>query len=149
MSSDDHSWLGPYRIEKPIGAGGMGAVYRARDTRLNRDVAIKICGDKFGPRFEREAPDPESLSTDVAIKVFQDAIDESLCLIVVDGFDSFQDSHRCGVLEPGLNQSPRVLGKAAAAISDSGKKECVTDSFVCGKALSHHVDIGAHCLAQV
>jgi eukaryotic-like serine/threonine-protein kinase len=47
--------LGPYRIEKLIGAGGMGRVYRARDTRLNRTVAIKISKQGFGERFEREA----------------------------------------------------------------------------------------------
>src|SRR6516225_6405292 len=47
--------LGPYRIEKLIGAGGMGRVYRARDTRLNRTVAIKISKEGFDERFELEA----------------------------------------------------------------------------------------------
>ena len=47
--------LGPYVIEAPIGSGGMGDVYRARDTRLDRAVAIKIVGGAFGDRFEREA----------------------------------------------------------------------------------------------
>jgi serine/threonine protein kinase len=47
--------LGPYEILAPIGAGGMGEVYRARDTRLNRDVAIKISKDQFSERFDREA----------------------------------------------------------------------------------------------
>jgi len=47
--------LGPYRIEGLLGAGGMGEVYRAHDTRLNRDVAIKISARQFSGRFEREA----------------------------------------------------------------------------------------------
>ena len=53
--------LGPYEIGAPLGTGGMGEVYRARDTRLDRTVAIKIlpremCADPVRKqRFEREA----------------------------------------------------------------------------------------------
>ncbi len=53
--------LGPYEIVSPLGAGGMGEVYRARDTKLNRDVAIKVLPEAFAAdpqrmaRFEREA----------------------------------------------------------------------------------------------
>src|SRR5678809_497408 len=47
--------LGPYQILAPIGAGGMGEVYRARDPRLNRDVAIQVSTVQFSERFEREA----------------------------------------------------------------------------------------------
>src|SRR5262245_33720297 len=53
--------LGPYEILGAIGVGGMGELYRARDTRLNRDVAIKILPDAFASdadrlsRFQREA----------------------------------------------------------------------------------------------
>jgi Tol biopolymer transport system component/predicted Ser/Thr protein kinase len=47
--------LGPYEILSLLGAGGMGEVYRARDTRLGRDVAIKISADQFTERFEKEA----------------------------------------------------------------------------------------------
>src|ERR1700680_473266 len=47
--------LGPYQIVAPIGAGGMGEVYRAKDPRLNRDVAIKVSALQFSERFEREA----------------------------------------------------------------------------------------------
>ncbi|MEP6769146.1 MAG: protein kinase, partial [Acidobacteriota bacterium] len=53
--------LGPYEIVSPLGAGGMGEVYRARDARLGRDVAIKVMPDALAhdperlARFEREA----------------------------------------------------------------------------------------------
>src|SRR6202011_175818 len=53
--------LGPYEIQSPLGAGGMGEVYRARDSRLERSVAIKILPAHFSTdpvrkqRFEREA----------------------------------------------------------------------------------------------
>ena len=47
--------LGPYEIVSLIGKGGMGEVWKARDPRLNRDVAIKVSAQQFTDRFEREA----------------------------------------------------------------------------------------------
>ena len=47
--------LGPYEIQAPLGAGGMGEVYRARDTKLGRDVAVKILPDIFTSDSERLA----------------------------------------------------------------------------------------------
>src|SRR5215471_975743 len=47
--------LGPYEIVSPIGAGGMGEVWKARDTRLDRIVAVKVSAEQFSERFEREA----------------------------------------------------------------------------------------------
>ena len=53
MSLTAGSRLGPYEIVAPLGVGGMGEVYRARDTRLNRDVAIKVLPDLFAADVER------------------------------------------------------------------------------------------------
>ena len=60
--------LGPYEILAPLGAGGMGEVYRARDTRLERDVAVKVLPERLAKdhealaRFEREAKAVAALS---------------------------------------------------------------------------------------
>ena len=54
--------LGPYEIVEAIGQGGMGEVYRARDTRLERDIAVKLSLEIFSERFEREARTIASLN---------------------------------------------------------------------------------------
>ena len=60
--------LGPYEIQSPLGAGGMGEVYRARDTRLDRTVAVKILpshlseNNEAKQRFDREARAISSLN---------------------------------------------------------------------------------------
>ncbi|HEY2017844.1 MAG TPA: protein kinase, partial [Bryobacteraceae bacterium] len=55
LSLESGQCLGPYRIQSFVAAGGMGKVYRALDTRLDRTVAIKISAARFSERFEREA----------------------------------------------------------------------------------------------
>ena len=60
--------LGPYQIVAPLGAGGMGEVYRAKDTRLDREVAVKVlpqhlsANPEVRARFEREAKTVSSLN---------------------------------------------------------------------------------------
>jgi serine/threonine protein kinase len=54
MSLTAGTRLGPYEILAPLGAGGMGEVYRARDPRMGREVAIKVSAERFSDRFERE-----------------------------------------------------------------------------------------------
>ena len=68
MSLSSGTKLGPYEIQAPLGAGGMREVYRARDTRLERTVAVKVlpdhlsCDPKSKQRFEREARTISSLN---------------------------------------------------------------------------------------
>ncbi len=68
--------LGAYEIVSSLGAGGMGEVYRARDTRLDRDVALKILPEAFASnpdrraRFEREAKAVAALSHPNILAIF-------------------------------------------------------------------------------
>jgi eukaryotic-like serine/threonine-protein kinase len=68
MSLQVSTRLGPYEIVAPLGAGGMGEVYRAKDSRLERDVAVKVLPDglaadeRFRSRFEREAKSISALN---------------------------------------------------------------------------------------
>ena len=68
MALESGTRLGPYEILSPLGAGGMGEVYRARDTRLDRTVALKILPARLAEsparrqRFEREARAVSSLN---------------------------------------------------------------------------------------
>src|SRR5262245_12109920 len=90
MSLTPGGRIGPYEILSPLGAGGMGEVYRARDVRLNRDVAIKLLPDVFAAdaervaRFQREAQVLASLNHPNIAHIY--GVEESaLVLELVDG----------------------------------------------------------------
>jgi serine/threonine protein kinase len=76
--------LGPYEIDAPIGAGGMGEVYKARDTSLNRIVAIKVSQTRFSKRFEREARAVAALNHTNICQLY-DAGENFLVIEFVDG----------------------------------------------------------------
>jgi serine/threonine protein kinase len=76
MTINPGTRLGPYEIVAPIGAGGMGEVYRAHDSRLGRDVAVKILPESFARdaermrRFEQEARAIAALNHPNVVAVF-------------------------------------------------------------------------------
>lgn len=86
--------LGPYEVTAPLGAGGMGEVYRARDTKLNREVALKIVSAEFAAdrdrmsRFEREAQVLASLNHPNVAAIYgfeESASTRALVLELVEG----------------------------------------------------------------
>ena len=85
--------LGPYQILGPIGAGGMGEVYRARDTRLNRDVAIKILPEAVADdpvrryRFEQEAHAVAALNHPNIVAIYDIGSEKSVLYIVTELVD--------------------------------------------------------------
>jgi Tol biopolymer transport system component len=100
--------LGPYEIVAPIGAGGMGEVYRARDTRLGRDVAIKVLPQHLSTqpeirtRFEREAKTVSSLNHPnicVLYDVGREGDTDFLVMELIEG-DTLAERLRKGPITP-------------------------------------------------
>ena len=95
--------IGPYEVVSGIGAGGMGEVYRAHDTRLNRTVAIKVLSRQFASdpdrlsRFEREARTLASLNHPNIAQIFgteRQGDVHALAMEFVDGQDLAQTPAR-------------------------------------------------------
>src|SRR5437667_8844546 len=91
--------LGVYEVTAPIGEGGMGQVYRARDTKLHRDVAIKVLPDAFASdpdrlaRFQREAQVLASLNHPNIAQIYgveQSSNTQCIVMELVDG-DTLQE----------------------------------------------------------
>jgi eukaryotic-like serine/threonine-protein kinase len=108
--------LGPYEILQPLGEGGMGAVYSARDTRLDRTVAIKFSKEQFNERFEREAKAVAALNHPNVCQLY-DVGPDYLVMEYVEG------KPLEGPLP--LNEALRIAGQIAEALEAAHEKGIV------------------------
>jgi serine/threonine protein kinase/Tol biopolymer transport system component len=133
MSLAPSARLGPYEIISPIGAGGMGEVYRARDINLNRDVALKILPESFAAdadrvaRFKREAQVLASLNHPNIAQIYG-IESNALVMELVEGQDLSELIARCGQrypeaegVSPRLRDSEVSGGRGGGAPRNSNK----------------------------
>ncbi len=130
--------LGPYEILAPLGEGGMGQVWKARDTRLNRTVAIKKSRDRFSERFEREAHAIAALNHPHICSLY-DVGPDYLVMEYVEGkplagpmpvnqalslagqiLDALDEAHRKGITHRDLKPGNILLGKSGVKVLDFG-----------------------------
>ena len=118
MSPSPGTRLGHYEIVETIGKGGMGEVYRARDTRLPRDTAIKVSAEKFSERFAREAHAIASLNHP-NITTLYDVGPDYLVMELVEG-PTLADRIRQGVLT--LDEASAIARQIADALEYAHEK---------------------------
>src|SRR5215813_15358007 len=130
------SHLGPYELLAPIGKGGMGEVWKARDPRLQREVAIKVSAEQFSDRFEREAHAIAALNHP-HISLIYDVGPNYLVMELVEGtplkgplesekvaeyaqqiLDALDTAHRKGIIHRDLKPDNILLSRNGVKILD-------------------------------
>jgi len=105
--------LGPYAIVEPLGQGGMADVYRAHDSRLGRQVAIKVAGEQFTDRFAREARAVAALNHPNICTLY-DVGPDYLVMELVDGPTLAEHLTRSGALS--VDAALRIMRQVADAL---------------------------------
>ena len=120
--------IGPYEIVGQIGAGGMGVVYRARDSRLNRDVAIKVLPPAFAEdaerlrRFEQEARTTGSFNHPNILSVFDIGIHEGSPYLVMELLDGENLREKMGGKPLPIRKAVEIARAVAAGLGAAHEK---------------------------
>ena len=120
--------LGPYRIVEKIGSGGMGEVYRARDSRLDRDIAIKVLPPRFAAdpdrlkRFEREAKATAALSHPNILGVHDVGTHEGLPYLVEELLEGESLKDRIGRGAIPVNDMVKIAVQIASGLAAAHEK---------------------------
>src|SRR5712692_3663408 len=120
--------LGPYEIVSSIGAGGMGEVYRARDTRLDRTVAIKVLPEHLSSnsqsreRFEREAKAISSLSHPNICPLYDVGHQDGVDFLVMEYLEGETLAHRLNKARLPTDQLLRYAIEIAAALDHAHRR---------------------------
>jgi serine/threonine protein kinase len=128
MSLGTATRLGPYEIVAPIGAGGMGEVYRARDTRLNRDVAIKILPEFFATdvdrlrRFQLEAQSAGALNHPNVLAIYDIGTYENTPYLVSELLQGESLKERLSQGKLGINRAVDYGRQIAAGLAAAHAK---------------------------
>jgi Tol biopolymer transport system component/tRNA A-37 threonylcarbamoyl transferase component Bud32 len=117
--------LGPYEIDALLGTGGMGQVYKARDTRLDRTVAIKICSGRFTERFEREARAISSLNHPHICALYDIGREDSVDFLVMEYLEgeSLEARLRKGPIP--IEEALRIAIQIASALDAAHRRGMV------------------------
>ena len=139
MSLSQGTKLGPYEIVAAIGAGGMGEVYRARDTRLGRDVAIKVLplhlssDPQLKERFDREARSISSLNHARICTLHDVGHQEGIDFLVMEYLEGETLAER-------LRKGPMALKDWNGSVRGAGRGAPGRDCPSRPEARQHHAD---------